>query len=177
MNRAKELFNLYHGNLLQMHRGGVLSEYKKYEITKVTETEWFQESINVFTSQLSIRNWEAIASLDLISKNYQESSILSNAIAFTSKNVMSSDSIVKLMYAENIISIMKNCIKVIANDLLFDSCRCVVRILEDIISSPLVLDPGHELSQFALKDKKTLNMRAGIGIEEIKGILSNIENV
>ncbi|QYR21938.1 hypothetical protein KZ483_02560 [Paenibacillus sp. sptzw28] len=170
--RAQELFNYYHGSFVHMHREGNLEEYRSYGISKETEIEWFKELIRTYTVKLSIRDWDAVNSLGLISSNYQDKSILENVVSFTQKHVMSSDSVVKLMYAESIIRILKTCRKVISNDLLFDACRVVVRILEDIVSGPLILDPGHELTDLALKDKRSLNSRAQKDIEEIKSILN-----
>jgi hypothetical protein len=170
--RAKELFNYYAGNFVHMHREGELEEYRSYDISKETEMEWFKELIRTYTDQLSIRDWDAVHSLGSISSNFQDKSIVENVVSFTQKNVMSSDSIVKLMYAESIIRILKNCRKMISDDLLFDACRVVVRILEDIVAGPLILDPGHELSHLALKDKRSLNSRAQKNIEEIKSILN-----
>jgi hypothetical protein len=169
--RAKELFTQYVGSHFHMHREGDLEEYKKYTIAKETEMEWFREMIAKYTAQLSIRDWEAVNRLDSISNMYQDSTLLKNVVAFAARNVLSSDSMVRVMYAEGITRIIRSSKKVIPQDAFHDACKVVVRLLEDVVSGPLVLDPGHELAQLGLTDKKSLNKRAMRGIDEIKALL------
>ena len=104
----------------------------------------------------------------MIAKIHLEPRIIENVTQFASRHIMSADSIVKLMYAENIIRLTKLFKKVIPKELLYKAYQTAVQILEDIISKPLVIDPGHELQQFNLRDKRSLNNRARVNIEEIK---------
>jgi phosphopentomutase len=172
IKRAKDLFTYYCGSHFQMYREGAFVEYKKYDIPKQTEVEWFKELIEKYTAELLIRDWDAVFRLDSISRSYQDSIILGNVISFASRNVMSADSIVKLMYAESIIRIIQSSKKIISKDLLYNACKVAVRLLENIISNQLILDPERDLSQFPQKDKKSLNNRARKGIDEIKSILN-----
>jgi hypothetical protein len=169
--RAKELFNAYFGSYFQMHRDGKYEEYKTYQVTKETETEWLEESIAKYTAELSIRNWDAVAQLLSIAKNFPDSRILDHVIAFTSRHLMSSDSIVKLMYAEHIVAIIKLVKDKCATEQLHNAYKVTALLLEDIISKPLIIDPGHELHDFQIKDKKSLNNRAAKSIELIKEML------
>jgi len=104
--RAKKLFTSYDGSTFHMYREGQLEEYKQYNISKELEVDWFKELIAQYTQELSIKDWNAVFRLDSIASNYQDESILKNVLSFASRNVMSSDSIVKLMYAERIIEII-----------------------------------------------------------------------
>lgn len=170
--RAKELFTLYFGNYFQMHRDEKLEEYKSYNISKEEEAGWLEELIAKYTGELSIRSWDAVIGLLTVAKNYPDSRILDNVIAFASRHVMSSDSIVKLMYAENIIAIIKLVSNKCSTEQLHHAYKVTALILEDIISKPLIIDPGHELQEFHLKDKKSLNNRAAKSIEAIKEMLN-----
>lgn len=171
LQRAKELFTSYFGSYFQMHRDGKYEEYKTYQVTKETEAEWLEESIAKYTAELSIRNWDAIALLLSIAKNFPDSRILDNVIAFASRHLMSSDSIVKLMYAEHSVAIMKLVKDKCSTEQLHHAYKVTALILEDIISKPLIIDPGHELHDFQIKDKKSLNNRAAKSIELIKEML------
>ena len=166
--RAKELFTIYLGSSFQMHREGDYEEYKTYNVPKELEVIWFNELIDQFSKELSIMDWNAISKLELIAKIHLEPRIIENVTQFASRHIMSADSIVKLMYAENIIRLTKLFKKVIPKELLYKAYQTAVQILEDIISKPLVIDPGHELQQFNLRDKRSLNNRARVNIEEIK---------
>lgn len=168
----KELFTLYFGSYFQMHRDGKLEEYKSYNISKEEEAGWLEELIAKYTGELSIRSWDAVIGLLSVAKNYPDSRILSNVISFASRHVMSSDSIVKLMYAENIIAIIKLVSNKCSTEQLHYAYKVTALILEDIISKPLIIDPGHELHEFQLKDKKSLNNRASKSIEVIKEMLN-----
>ncbi|WP_139998661.1 hypothetical protein [Paenibacillus paridis] len=173
MQRAKELFTDYFGNYFQMHKNGLLEEYKTYEVTKEAETQWYEEMIANEVKKLSIRNWDAALQCVSISKNYPDSKIVEQIVAFASRHVMSSDSMVKLMYAELIIEIIKLVKAHTATELLHKAYKETAIILEDIISKPLIIDPGHELHVFGLKDKRSLNLRAANSIESIKALLAS----
>ncbi|NEW06707.1 hypothetical protein GK047_11845 [Paenibacillus sp. SYP-B3998] len=172
LQRVKELFILYRGHFIQMHRAGYLEEYKKYDISKQTEIDWYNELIDTFSKQLSIRDWEAVTSLEALAKYYEDDRMLEHVISFVSRHIMGADSMVKLMYAEKIIDFVKSSKKPMPKEFLYKVCRITVQILEDIISKPLIIDPGHELDVFNLKDKKSLNNRAKKSIGEIENILS-----
>ncbi len=155
-----------------MYREGDLDEYKGYNIPREVEVAWCEEFVMMHAKELSIRNWDAVIHLEALSRSYQDSTILEKVVAFAARNTMSADSLVKLMYAEGIIRIIQACRNVVSRDLLFEACKVTVRLFESIMSGPLVLDPGHELSQASIKDKKSLNSRALKGIEEIRGLLN-----
>ncbi|NIK80037.1 hypothetical protein FHS15_005221 [Paenibacillus castaneae] len=169
--RAKELFAAYYGSYFQMHRAGYYNEYQKYEISKDTEAIWLEEMIVQRTSELSIRSWEAVHQLLSIAKNNPDSRILDAVISFTTRHLMSSDSVVKLMYAENIIEIIKLVKGKCTIEQLHEACKVTALLLEDIIAKPLIIDPGHELILFQIKDKRALNLRAKNNIDLIKGLL------
>ncbi|ULO09065.1 hypothetical protein H1230_10000 [Paenibacillus sp. 19GGS1-52] len=170
--RAKELYTRFLGSSFNMHREGVLEEYKKFEILRETEIEWLNEVVVELSKQLSIRDWDAISSLETLSKNYQDSLIVDKATSFASRNMMSADSIVRLMFAEKLLEIIRSHKKVISQELLFNACRVVVQILEDVISQPLIIDPGHALEQLLVKDKRSLNHRAKQSIEVVKELIN-----
>jgi hypothetical protein len=166
--RAKKRFTSCHGSFLQMHRDGVYEEYKGYGVPQQLELEWCTEMIAAYTRELSISDWKAVTGLQSIARHYQDSTILENVILFTSRHLMSADSIVNLMYAEQMIEIIKLTMKIISNDLLNRAYKVTMHILEDIIAKPLVIDPGHELHGYNLKDKRSLNNRANKSIQELK---------
>ncbi|TFE19349.1 hypothetical protein [Cohnella luojiensis] len=169
--RAKKMFTSYHGSTFHMYRKGDFEEYKKFDVQKEMEIEWFKEMIDEYTVELSIRDWTAVHNLELIASNYQDKMILENVISFAARHLMSADSIVKLMYAERIIEIINKTKKNISKELLHKSYKTTVIILEDIISKPLIIDPGHELNNYDLVDKRSLNNRAKRSIEVIKNDL------
>lgn len=171
LERAKELFTAYYGSYFQMHRAGHYEEYKTYDITKETEADWITEMIAQRTKELSIRDWNAVLELLSIAKNNGDSRILDNVISFTERHLMSSDSIVKLMYAENIIEIIKSVRDKSSIALLHKSYKVTALLLQDIVAKPLIIDPGHELALFNLRDKKALNQRAQNNIDVIKSFL------
>lgn len=169
--RAKELFTAYLGSSLQMHREGDYEEYKTYNVPKEIEVEWFNELIEQFSKDLSIMNWNAASKLEQIARIHLEPRIIDNVTQFAGRHIMSADSMVKLMYAETIIRLTKIFKKAVSKELLYKAYKTAAEILEDIISKPLIIDAGHELQQFNLRDKKSLNNRARMNIEEIKGEL------
>ncbi|MBP1964376.1 hypothetical protein [Paenibacillus aceris] len=168
LQKAKELFVLYRGNFIHMHREGVLEAYKQFEVGRQVEIDWYSEMIDAYAKELSIRNWEAVSGLGALAKYYQDARIVDHVTAFISRQLMGADSIVKLMYAEKLLEIIQTTKNVIAKEKLYEAYRHALRVLEDIIAKPLIVDPGHELSLFQLKDKKSLNLRARKSIEEIK---------
>jgi Xaa-Pro aminopeptidase len=170
--RAKELFVLYHGNTLQMYRAGVLEQYKHFDVQQPAEKQWFEELVEKYTKELSIRDWTAADNLAQLASSYKDKAILENVVSFVSRHLMSSDSIVKLMYAERIIEIVKRLKKEIAIELVHKAYKAAAIILEDIMIKPLIVDPGHELANYNLTDKKSLNNRAKKSIEEIKNDLN-----
>jgi hypothetical protein len=171
--RAKELFTSYHGSTSHMYREGDFEEYKKFDIPKQLEIDWFKEMIDLYTRELSIRDWNAVHCLDSIASNFKDKVILENIISFATRHIMSADSIVKLMYAEGIFDIIKKTKTVISKDLLYEAYKSAAIILEDVISKPLIIDEGHELHLYKLKDKRSLNIRAKRCIEEISNDLAN----
>lgn len=171
-SRAQELFTAYYGNYFQMHRAGELEEYKSYEIAKETETAWYDVMIAKNASELSIRNWDAVLELLSIAKNYPDPIIVEHVMAFANRHVKSSDSIVKLMYAENMIEIIKLVRSKASTELLHQAYKSAAQLLDDVMSSALIIDPGHDLKSLNLKDKKSLNHRAAINIEMIKEMLA-----
>ncbi|WP_379131757.1 hypothetical protein [Paenibacillus sp. sgz500958] len=172
MSQARELFTAYNGNLLDMHRAGKINEYKSYEVSKETENEWFAEMVAKYTMDLSIRDWDAVTSLRLISRNYQSSEIVEKLAAFAARNLMSADSIVRCIYADQMVEIIKLHKEAITRELLLRACKGAIEIFESLSSQPLVIDPGHELGQLKLKDKRALNQRVKSSIEEVLGILN-----
>ncbi|MBD3922940.1 hypothetical protein H8B09_29805 [Paenibacillus sp. PR3] len=172
LGRAKELFTTYNGSAFQMFRNGCIEEYKQYNIPKQLETDWFEEMVARYTKELSIRDWNAINRLVSIAANYPNDKILKNVLSFASRNVMSSDSIVKLMYAEGIIEIINKIKPQLSHDSRIEAYKTAFLILDDIIKKPLVIDTGHELENYNMKDKKSLNERAKRSIEKIESDLN-----
>lgn len=166
--RAKQLFTSFHGSTFQMYREGVLEEYKKYDISPQMELDWFKEQIAGYCQELSIRDWSAVTGLGAVASQYKDKTILENVEAFTSRHLMSADSIVKLMYAEGIIDIVKKIKEVVPKELLYKAYKTTAIILDDVISKPLIIDPGHELHNYNLNDKRSLNHRAQRSIDAIK---------
>ncbi|GMK39574.1 hypothetical protein PCCS19_26280 [Paenibacillus sp. CCS19] len=167
LTRAKELFTSYDGSTFHMYRAGHLEEYKQYEIPKQLELDWFNEMIAQYSRELSITDWKAVTRLSAIAANCQNERILKNVLSFASRNVLSSDSIVKLMYAEGILEIIHKIKSVLPDDRKLEAYKTTHMLLEDIINKPLIIDPGHELEQFNLRDKKSLNERAKRSMEKI----------
>ncbi|AIQ48429.1 hypothetical protein R70723_22805 [Paenibacillus sp. FSL R7-0273] len=172
LQQARELFTRYSGSHIQMHREGVLKMYKEHGISRETEQQWLTELADAYLQQLSIRNWEAVQALDGLSRQYQSPVMVEKTAAFAERNIMSADSLVRLMYAEGLTGIIRCHKPVIPRELLFRACRCTVEILEAVMREPLVADPGHELQQLGLRDKRSLNLRAKKGIEEIEELLN-----
>ncbi|WP_138751444.1 hypothetical protein [Paenibacillus sinopodophylli] len=172
LNQAKLWFHTYYGNYFQMSRAGVYEAYKLYEITKEEEAAWYQELISQNAAALSIRSWDAVLELAAIAKNDSDSQILDHVISFAARHVMSSDSVVKLMFAENIVAIVKLVRENTETELLHRAYKTAADLLSDVISKPLVIDPGHELETLGLKDKRALNQRAANSIALIKELLA-----
>lgn len=171
IEKAKQLFFSYQGHFFQMNRGGVLKEYKSYGVPKEVEAEWYKVMIDQVAGELSIMNWNAVFRMEAIAKYYKDSMILEKVTSFVSQHLMGSDSIVKLMYAEKMIEIIRSLKNVLSDDVLHKALKVTLGVLEDIISKPLIIDPGHELKQFDLKDKKSLNNRARKNIDALNDLL------
>ncbi|NUU62496.1 hypothetical protein [Paenibacillus agri] len=172
LERAKALFMEYCGSLPDMHRGGRYAEYKTYGVDIATEKLWCKEMVEQLSGELSIRDWEAVSSLSSVSKHYQDSRIVENVISFAARNMMSADSVVRLMFAEHLLDIIRLHKKEISQELLLRACKSAAELLEAIIAQPLIVDPGHELAQLKLKDKRGLNQRAKQDMESIEEILN-----
>jgi hypothetical protein len=170
--KAKALYTRYLGHFLNMHKVGLLKEYKAFEITREQELEWLNEMALEYTEQLSIRDWEAISALEALSRNYQESWMVEKVSSFASRNIMSADSLVRLIYGEKLVEMIGAHKQVISKDLLFGACKVAVQILENVISQPLIIDPGHELKMLGLKDKRALNSRAELSMEQVKVLIN-----
>ncbi|WP_339319626.1 hypothetical protein [Paenibacillus sp. FSL R10-2734] len=170
--RAKALYTRFLGHFLNMHKEGFLKEYKSFEIPREQELEWLNEMALEYAGQLSIRDWEAMTMLESISQNYQDSWIVEKVASFASRNIMSADSLVKLIYAEKLVEIIRSHKQLITKELLFGACKVAVQILENVISQPLVIDPGHELKELGLKDKRALNSRAEQSLEQVKVLIN-----
>ncbi|MEC0227170.1 hypothetical protein [Paenibacillus alba] len=167
---AKELFMLYRGHFIQMHKNGVLEAYKKGGIEREIEITWYHEIMDKLTSELSIRDWEAMTGLEALAKYYQDARMLEGVMTFVIRHMMGADSIVKLMYAERLLSILQSLKSVLPDDKRYLAYQQTLKILEDISLKPLIIDPGHELELFNLKDKKSLNNRVKKSMDEIKTI-------
>lgn len=170
--RAKTLYTRFLGHFLNMHKAGLLKEYKSFEITREQELEWLNEMALEYAGQLSIRDWEAMMMLESISRNYQDSWIVEKVSSFASRNIMSADSLVRLIYAEKLVEIIGSHKQLLSKELLFGACKVAVQILENVISQPLVIDPGHELKELGLKDKRALNSRAEQSMEQVKVLIN-----
>jgi hypothetical protein len=170
--QAREIFTQYLGSAAQMHREGVLKLYKQYGITRELELAWLQEMIEEWCARLSIRDWEAVAALEALSRNIQDAVIVDRAASFAFRNLMSADSIVRLMYAEALVGIVRAHTAGLTREQLFGACRVAVQLLESVVEQPLVTDPGHELKQLGLRDKRALNSRAKKSIEEVEMLLN-----
>jgi len=168
--RAKEIFESHYGNKLQMFRDGQLNEYKEYNIAIEQEKQWMKELIQYYSSQLSIRDWDAVHHLDIVASNYKDSEIVTNILLFSTRHLKSADSIVKLKYAEYMIHIIGLTRDVLSKDQLVDAIKKTLIIFDDIMKGQLVVDPGHELSLHQLTDKRSLNNRAKRGIEQLENI-------
>ncbi|WP_313638978.1 hypothetical protein [Paenibacillus sp.] len=170
--RAKELYTRFLGHFLNMHKEGLLKEYKSFEIPREQELEWLNEMALEYVKQLSIRDWDAISVIEALSRNFQDSWIVEKISSFASRNIMSADSLVRLIYAEKLVEIIRCHKQVISKELLFQACKVTVLILEDVISQPLVIDPGNELKDLGLKDKRALNSRAEQSMEQVKVLIN-----
>jgi hypothetical protein len=163
----KALFVKHYGSAVQMHRGGVYTEYKQWDVPKEKEQTWMDERIGQLTAGLSIMNWDAVDELTSIAKYYPNPLIIAAVTAFASRQLMSADSMVRLVYAERLIELIKRYESIIPVDKLRETYQLTMNLLEDVVTKALVLDPGHELQQYGLKDKRGLNLRVEKNKEEI----------
>lgn len=170
--RAKELFTYYLGSTFQMYREGAHDEYKTFTISKETEMQWVQEMIDHYSAELSIRDAEVLNSLESIARDFKEVRVLKNVVSFASRHIKSADSIVKLLFAESIIRMLTSVKGDITRDALYETLQATKLIIDDIMLNQLVLDPGHDLKSYKLKDKKSLNLRANKSIEALKSFLT-----
>lgn len=170
---AKRLFMQYGGSTLRMYRAGEYEAYKACEVPPDTEALWLAELIEGLAGELSIRGWEAAGRLEEIARERKDMRALERTVKFAARHLMSADSLVKLMYAELIIAMLKALRGVLPEALLHESLRTAKLVLDDIIAQPLILDGGHELAAHGLKDKRALNRRADLGIEALKRLLDD----
>lgn len=150
-----------------MHRGGVYTDYKQWDVPQELEQTWMDERIGQLTAGLSIMNWDAVDELTSIAKYHANPLIITAVTAFASRQLMSADSMVRLVYAERLIELIKRYESIIPVDKLRETYQLTMNLLEDVVMKPLVLDPGHELQQYGLKDKRGLNLRVEKNKEEI----------
>ncbi|WP_440109579.1 hypothetical protein [Paenibacillus sp. QZ-Y1] len=150
-----------------MHREGVYTDYKHWEIPKELEELWMDERIRQLTSELSIMNWDAVDELTLIAKHYADPAIVAAITVFASRQLKSADSMVRVVYAERLIELIKRYESLLPMDKLRETYQLTINLLEDVATKPLVLDPGHELQQYGLRDKRGLNLRVEKNKEEI----------
>jgi GR25 family glycosyltransferase involved in LPS biosynthesis len=163
----KALFVKHYGSAVQMHRGGVYAQYKQWDVPQELEQTWMEERIGQLTSALSIMNWDAVDELTSIARYHANPLIIAAITAFASRQLTSADSMVRLVYAERLIELIKRYESIIPVDELRESYQLTMNLLEDVVTKPLVLDPGHELQQYGLKDKRGLNLRVEKNREEI----------
>ncbi|MFC9709800.1 hypothetical protein ACFTRD_16810 [Paenibacillus sp. NPDC056933] len=163
----KALFITHYGSAIKMHREGVYTEYKRWDVPKELEETWMAERIRHLTTELSIMNWDAVDELALIAKHFADPAIVAAITAFASRQLMSADSMVRLMYAERLIELIKRYESILPMDKLRETYQLTMTLLEDVAAKPLVLDPGHELQQHGMKDKRGLNLRVEKDKEEI----------
>ncbi|QOS79766.1 hypothetical protein JNUCC31_02095 [Paenibacillus sp. JNUCC31] len=161
------LFVKHYGSAVQMHRGGVYAEYKQWDVPQELEQTWKDERIHQLTSELSIMNWDAVDELTLIARYHANPLIIAAITAFASRQLSSADSMVRLVYAERLLELIKRYESIIPVDKLRETYQLTMNLLEDVATKPLVLDPGHELQQYGLKDKRGLNLRVEKNKEEI----------
>lgn len=164
---AKDLFVKHYGSAIQMHREGVYADYKRWDVPQELEEQWIGERIQQLSSELSIMNWDAVDELALIAKHRTEPSIIKAITAFASRQLKSADSMVRLVYAERLIELIKRYESSLPMDKLRETYQLTMDLLVDVATKPLVLDPGHELQQYGLKDKRGLNLRVEKNKEEI----------
>ncbi|MDR6717751.1 hypothetical protein [Paenibacillus sp. 2003] len=164
---AKDLFVKHYGSAIQMYREGVYAEYKRWDVPQELEEQWIGERIQQLSSELSIMNWDAVDELALIAKHRTEPNIIKAITEFASRQLKSADSMVRLVYAERLIELIKRYESSLPMDKLRETYQLTMDLLVDVATKPLVLDPGHELQQYGLKDKRGLNLRVEKNKEEI----------
>ncbi|WP_337104360.1 hypothetical protein [Paenibacillus sp. YIM B09110] len=169
---AKAMFEQYRGSLVAMHKAGVLVPYKAHGISVEIEAKWYADIIDSLASQLSIMNGEAVTELEAMAKYYPSPAILERVVTFASRHISGADSLVKLVYAEKMIQLIKLMKKTITPDLLHSACKATDRTLRDLISQPLIVDEGHSLQTFHLRDKRALNLRAKNSLDQIEELLN-----
>ncbi|WP_146113484.1 hypothetical protein [Paenibacillus sp. PCH8] len=150
-----------------MHREGIYADYKRWEVPQELEELWMKERMDQLSSELSIMNWNAVDELALIAKHRTEPTIITAITAFASRQLKSADSMVRLVYAERLIELIKRYESFISMDKLREAYQLTMDLLVDVATKPLVLDPGHELQQYGIKDKRGLNLRVEKNKEEI----------
>ncbi|WP_127533788.1 hypothetical protein [Paenibacillus kobensis] len=172
LEQAKALFMTYFGNRQLMHREGKWTAYRSMNVDPAVEAEWLVQMMERYLADLSIRNWDAIANLALLARNYPAGESMVNRVtAFVSRHLMSADSIVKLHYAEHFTELIQKYRDQLVQEELYAAYKAIELLLLDVQTAPLVIDPGHELSQYGLKDKRTLNNRAQRGLDELYRII------
>ncbi|MFB9325581.1 hypothetical protein ACFFSY_06550 [Paenibacillus aurantiacus] len=175
LEEAKQLFIRNCGNMIRMHKEGVLQVYKAYEVPKETEAAWTAELIDELVKALSILNTNALEELESMYKIGQQPSIYVGILQFASKQVMSADSIVRLAYAESIVRMFKLMRQSPSKDVHYKSLQVASELLEDVIAKPLVLDVGRELQIYGLSDKKALNTRARQSLDEAREVFGRFK--
>ncbi|MDQ0113910.1 hypothetical protein [Paenibacillus harenae] len=169
---AKALFVQYKGNKVAMHRADVLESYKTYDISIEEENEWYAEIIDSLANKLSIMNWEAVTELEALAKYYPSPPILERVVSFADRHISGADSLVRLVYAEKMTELIQTMKRVITTEALHSVSRTAVRIFQDIIAKPLIVDEGHSMQVFQLRDKRSLNNRCKIGLDRIEELLN-----
>lgn len=143
-----------------------------YSISVEQEADWYSGMIDSLADQLSIMNWEAVSELESLAKYYPSPTILERVVSFAARHVAGADSLVKLVYAEKMIELIKGMKKTIPVDLLHRACKATDQTLKDVIAKPLIMDEGHSLQSFQLRDKRSLNLRAKNSLDQIDGLLN-----
>ena len=52
-DEAKKIFLNYNGSYFHMHREGLLSDYRKFNISKKMEVEWLKEKVEEILSKIN----------------------------------------------------------------------------------------------------------------------------
>ncbi|MFC4100325.1 hypothetical protein [Paenibacillus xanthanilyticus] len=165
----------HRGNMIRMHKEGVLQAYKSYDVPKETEAAWTAELIDELIKALSILNTDALEELEAIYKIGQQPGIYESILKFASKQVMSADSLVRLSYAETIVRLFKLMRQAPSKETHYQSLQVTTDLLEDVIAKPLVLDPGRALRDYGLTDKKSLNLRARQSLDEAREVFGRFK--
>lgn len=174
-DQAQALFKRHRGNMIRMHKEGVLQTYKAYDVPKETEAEWTAELIDELTKSLSILKTDALEELEAMYKIGQQPDIYEGILKFASKQVLSADSIVRLIYADTILNLFKLMRQAPPKETHYKSLQVTTELLEDVIAKPLVLDQGRELKPYGLSDKKSLNIRARQSLDEAREVFGRFK--